>query len=234
MRTRFTAFIATAAVISLATAFTTAASIPRPHHASYMPAGAGVLSTASASAKALEAAGMKNFGTVWATPVKAPKSLNRKINGGVIENIAENVIGGELVIIFQYVVRHPEIFKEFKEWVFRKIGGNYTIYRNTGDGQCLGSWGLDTHDHLGSCKSRHGIYWETFNTGAWWDTYTNGVLISQSTDNGSPIFTNKTKIDWHTWGFYSVKSTACGSHDFCGDRMVLSNHSSTGVSDTDS
>lgn len=221
-----------ATLIALVTAISlvlslTAAGSPGPARPAWMPTGPGVLSTASASAKALEAAGMKNLGTIWARPAKAPKT-----HDGVIENIVEGVIGGQIVLIFQYVSQHPEIFKEFKEWVLKKIGSGYTLYRNSGDGECPGSWSLDTYDHLGSCKSKHGIFWETYGTGTWWDTYTRGALIARSTSNRAEIFTNRTKEDWYTWSFYQIKSSQCGSNDFCGDTMVLRNHSSSGVSDT--
>lgn len=230
MRPR-SSLIAIIAAISLVLSFTTAAGSPRPHHG-WMPAGAGTLRTASASTRMLERAGMHYYGTIHATLAKAPKSLRHRNSSTIIENVLENVLGGEIVIIFQHVAKHPEIFREFKEWVLKKIGSNYTIYRNAGDGECIGDWRQGTINHEASCSSHHGIYWETYGTGIWWNTYTGGALTSRSTSNGSPIFSYYPKVDWHTWGFYEIKSSACGSHSFCGDTMVLKNHSSTGVSDT--
>jgi hypothetical protein len=51
--------------------------------------------------------------------------------------------------------------------------------------ECLGVWGFDNHAHLGSCNSKHGIYWKLYlayrgNNYAYrmWNTYDRGWLES--------------------------------------------------------
>jgi hypothetical protein len=77
-------------------------------------------------------------------------------------------------------------------------GGN-----QEGNGLCIGAWGYNQHVKLGSCSSKHGIYWQlqSHNGGyRLWNTYSKGDLIAASTNNGDHLFIHSPE-DWSTWKF---------------------------------
>jgi hypothetical protein len=96
----------------------------------------------------------------------------------------------------------------------------YTWYPKTPSGwpahrayQCMGVWGYDNHPHLGSCNSKHGIYWILYqaykgnNYAFWmWDTY------SHCWEQGAKNLRKTGTVewcgvgnDWHTWADYLPK-----------------------------
>lgn len=77
-------------------------------------------------------------------------------------------------------------------------GGN-----QEGNGLCIGAWGYNHHVELGSCTSKHGIYWQLqSHNGGYriWNTYSHGDLIAASTRNGGHLFIHSPE-DWSTWKF---------------------------------
>ncbi len=72
-----------------------------------------------------------------------------------------------------------------------------------GNGLCIGAWGYNQHVKLGSCSSKHGIYWQlqSHNGGyRLWNTYSKGYLIAANTNNGGHLFIHSAE-DWSTWKF---------------------------------
>lgn len=72
-----------------------------------------------------------------------------------------------------------------------------------GNGRCIGAWGYNHDITLGSCNSKHGVYWQLdSHNGGYriWNTYSKGYLIAPSKKSGKHLFVHSPE-DWSTWKF---------------------------------
>ena len=116
-------------------------------------------------------------------------------------NMVTGIIGaaGALVVIYKTFSsggggKHAKKFSK----TGTANGGN-----QEGNGQCIGVWGYNTDAHLGSCNSKHGIWWTlSSHNGGYrlWNTYSKGDLIAPSNRSGYRLFAHSPE-DWSTWAF---------------------------------
>lgn len=79
---------------------------------------------------------------------------------------------------------------------------------NYNSNECLGVWGYDNHPHLGSCNSKHGIFWKLYlayrgNNYAYrmWNTYDQGWLESDKhlSGNSDPLWVGSGGSNFRTF-----------------------------------
>ncbi len=217
------------AATSLALAAVTGASSPSRPHAPTLGAGDGIsqsspdgvpLNTAQAVNQALagtpqaptmyvndDATTGTFYGIIWllyksqshGISDNAPLSAT---DTSTIVNILENVSGG--VITWGLIETSKGVYKWVKKYLYK---GKH-LYLNAGDGRCMADFGQGLTDYLANCGDKHGIYWTVSNAGKMWDTYTGGMQIASSLNNGTKLYTWYPARDWYTWTYADVCSAS--------------------------
>jgi hypothetical protein len=147
------------------------------------------------------------------------------------QNIIDAVIGGVIVWTAQVVANNPTVYKFVKKYILKGLGTRQKLTTNAGDGGCMADFGTGLTDYLANCTDRHGIFWEWQSNLTLYNTYTGGVNIATSLNDGTKLYTWSSPKDWYTWTYDDVCDPAgCNVH-FYGIDWILYNAQGSGISD---
>jgi hypothetical protein len=132
----------------------------------------------------------------------AGSTANQGPDTGTIVNILENVSGG--IITWGVIQASKGVYKWVKKYIYK--GKHVSL--NAGDGLCMADFGKGLTDYLANCGDKHGIYWTVSTAGKMWDTYTGGMQIASSLNNGTKLYTWYPAKDWYTWTYADVCSAS--------------------------